>query len=405
MLALTADLEPSDQRDELRLYGCNVLLSQGGWRVGISADDAEAVFTEGRELADRARDVDKAIALCVGHGAILGFRGNLRRYLERAHEAVDLIDESTSRGPAAAALAFLSYASCMTGRLEEALQASERSLELARGHPDAGVETTGFSIWGTGLQQVGELLAYVGRLERSGELLREAIEVSRTHGLVEALSWALNVTADRLHLMGVTAPDDSAGDALRNASESVQVAERSGSPFSLAHAYRGLGSAHLINGHWDDAARTFEQAIAIARERSGLEREGQCLAQLSQAHLGANDPARAREFAVQAIACARDQGADLFQALAQLTMARALRAESGLGEADAIADCLDRARELVEQTGARTLEPQILEERARLAALSGADPSLELTRAQELYVETGATGHAQRLAREIGFPG
>ena len=47
----------------------------------------------------------------------------------------------------------------------------------------------------------------------------------------------------------------------------------------------------------------------------------------------------------------------------------------------------------------------MIEERARLAALRGDDgaTSEDLRRAHALYTEIGATGHTERLARELGL--
>ena len=63
------------------------------------------------------------------------------------------------------------------------------------------------------------------------------------------------------------------------------------------------------------------------------------------------------------------------------------------------------ALELVEETNGRSIEPQLLEERARLAELLGDDAACErgLRDAQRLYVEIGAGGHAERLAEELGL--
>ena len=122
------------------------------------------------------------------------------------------------------------------------------------------------------------------------------------------------------------------------------------------------------------------------------------------AHLGADEGARAREFAEEAVAVARRQGARYFEVMAQIALARALRAESGADAGDEIDRCLDVARELVSETGGRALEPQIGEERARLAELRGDDSAnqRELREAHRLYTEIGAAGHAERLARELG---
>ena len=89
--------------------------------------------------------------------------------------------------------------------------------------------------------------------------------------------------------------------------------------------------------------------------------------------------------------------------MGQLERARALRAGPGLGAAREIEACLARALTLVEETGGRAIEPQIIEERARLAALRGDDGAAaeDLRRAHALYAEIGATGHAERLAKEL----
>ncbi len=64
---------------------------------------------------------------------------------------------------------------------------------------------------------------------------------------------------------------------------------------------------------------------------------------------------------------------------------------------------LDRTLELVEETGARVFVPEVHEERAELARLRGDDNTCEreLREAHRLYTEMGATGHAERLAREL----
>ncbi len=54
--------------------------------------------------------------------------------------------------------------------------------------------------------------------------------------------------------------------------------------------------------------------------------------------------------------------------------------------------------------GARVYRPQVCEERAELARLRSDEAACtrELREALRLYTEMGATGHAERLAREQG---
>ncbi len=80
-------------------------------------------------------------------------------------------------------------------------------------------------------------------------------------------------------------------------------------------------------------------------------------------------------------------------------MANGLESEGPIGEA------LARAVELIEELGARVYRPQVCEERAELARLRGDEAARdrELREAHRLFTEMGATGHAERLARELGL--
>ena len=89
---------------------------------------------------------------------------------------------------------------------------------------------------------------------------------------------------------------------------------------------------------------------------------------------------------------------------AQLALARVLRAIEGADGSAGVVAALDRAQALVQSTGARSYEPQIYVERARLAALraDAADAQQRLREAHRLFAAMGATGHAERLAKELG---
>ena len=219
----------------------------------------------------------------------------------------------------------------------------------------------------------------------------------------DPLVWGLAVSSEIADWSGDTGL--GADEVRRNALEAVRIAEQSGGHFMRVWAYRGLGMAHLLHGEWPEAAEVLEEALAMAREqRNGLEREANILAHLSRAYLGQCDALRARTTATQSIACAERQGALFFECAGQLALARALRADPGATAAKDFDACVIRALELVGETGGRALEPQIVEERARLAQLCGdrAGASEALQRARILYVEIGATGHAARLAKELG---
>ena len=107
---------------------------------------------------------------------------------------------------------------------------------------------------------------------------------------------------------------------------------------------------------------------------------------------------------------ARSQGARVFECHAQITLARVLcgSKDADSENADRVEEvkaALDRARELAENMRARPFEAQIHEVSAELAAQlsDDADSERELREAHRLYTEMGATGHAERLAGELGF--
>ncbi|MBW1687148.1 MAG: hypothetical protein JRS35_19020 [Deltaproteobacteria bacterium] len=79
-------------------------------------------------------------------------------------------------------------------------------------------------------------------------------------------------------------------------------------------------------------------------------------------------------------------------------------ADSTAAEA-AVTEALDAARDCVEELGAPAYAPMVLVERARLAQLLRDEDSREthLRAAHRLYSEMGASGHAARLAEELGL--
>ncbi len=403
VLALTEALGASPEVDALRLEACRSLLMVGGWRVGLSADAVEALFAEGRELAESAGDIDAAIALHLGYATILGFRGDIRGYHSIARKAAALVDDSVGPGSTAIALVMMEYSSRCLGPLREALDFAEQAVELSAGDPVLGVETAGFSVLGTMLQGGAESLALLGRLDEARARIAESFDVIRAHDMREPLVWALWVSTRIADCSGDAAPAPQAGEARRHALEAVRLAEASGNHFLRVFAYRSMGVAQLIHGEWRDAATSIGEALAIARQHTGLEREGEFLAELSRAQLGFGDTELARTTAEEAIACSQRQGSAYFECEGQLALARTLRADPGHSAARSIEACLDRALELVRESDARVFEPQILEERARLAALCGdaGAASKGLQQAHTVYKEIGATGHTERLAREL----
>jgi tetratricopeptide (TPR) repeat protein len=161
----------------------------------------------------------------------------------------------------------------------------------------------------------------------------------------------------------------------------------------------------LIDGQMREAIAALEHALAIARQYgTGLEREATALAWLAEAVLVAGDVARARARADEALAVADRIGAVLDGIFARRTLARVLLAQADATATGAIEEALDGAERLIEQTGAVSFRPLVLLERAALARLAGDAAAREraLQEAHRVRTAIGASGHAERLAPELG---
>jgi hypothetical protein len=100
---------------------------------------------------------------------------------------------------------------------------------------------------------------------------------------------------------------------------------------------------------------------------------------------------------------AEAMGATLTQLRTGLVLAGTLARSDGAGHRSEIESALARAEALIGTTGASLYRAHLHEERAALMQALGDDDvrRRELSAAQRLFAETGADGHAERLAGEL----
>ena len=167
------------------------------------------------------------------------------------------------------------------------------------------------------------------------------------------------------------------------------------------NAYGQHGLACVLAGDWQSARESFDRALDLGRANPAARfLDADFVAGLAEAQLGLGDETRARACAEQAIEIATRARRLVGEVHAQLALARVLRGAAGPDASAGITAALDRADALVRTTGARSYAPQILVERARLAALHGDTEAAQrrLHEAHRLFTDMGATGHARRLA-------
>jgi len=240
-------------------------------------------------------------------------------------------------------------------------------------------------------------LTAIRRLDEAAKEADSLIESSRKPGLLRGVSTGHIVHAFRCELAG------DARSALGHGRQAVESGDRTESEINRLMAYYWLGRALVLNEHWLEAVGALDTAREIGRSHGLLLWDSPILGMLALANLGLGNHDRARQDAEEAVAIARRIGAGAFELWTRLGLARILRETEGAKAKERIEGELGAALAFVETSGAKGFAPLVRVERAELARLSGdeATRQRELREAHRLFTEIGATGHIERLAREV----
>jgi tetratricopeptide (TPR) repeat protein len=188
------------------------------------------------------------------------------------------------------------------------------------------------------------LEAQLGSVGRARQLLGEAQQLSRERGQPESEGWT-NMFAGLNEWI-----DGDSERTLRHCRRALELAERIGSPFSIAWALGHLAQA-LAHAGSSESLEVAERSVALSREhRTSLEGEAQHLAALAEACIVTGDLARARRTAEEGVEVGRRRRIRRHEIDAWLALARALRATGdaaslasageALAQVDALADAI-----------------------------------------------------------------
>jgi class 3 adenylate cyclase/tetratricopeptide (TPR) repeat protein len=397
--ALPVGAQESEDAVALRVEAAIELLWSGVF-MGIEDQKARAILTEGLELAARGGDLRSRVLLLLCFASIHGTLGQLAEGMDELQEAFELGTQSEDPE-----LRFTVHEEMVdrlqfTGRLPAAAALGDAYVELGRAlAPDTIVRRLPVA-WS--IARRAWVWLEMGRLDAAADSLRECDVRLRGRGQTEPEAQTVILFARHRVFVG----DGPA--AVSFAKRAADVAESTGSNLTRVWAHEYLGVALALNGEWRAAVEQLELALGIAREtRAWLTLEAEILAYLAEALLGAGDAVRARRTAEEAIATARRRGTPVWEAQAQLVLARVLLARLGAQARDAIESALGSCLSLIEQTEARVYEPHVHEVRAELARLLGDEAAhdRELREAHRLFSAMGATGHAERMAGQLGSKG
>ena len=395
---LAPGVEDASERTNLALHACNQILSLG-WRMGGSEEEAAAAFAEGRALVESLGD-RPALALLVGRYGLMRFSvaGSGGDYARYGEEAALLARECGDPTLRAAIETFPAYGHFHAGEGRAALEWSARVLEEVGSDNVLGKEFVGYSPRAGALHVRAQALMFLGRLTEAWNQVRAAERVAEESRELEVFTW-MQVTRAMLEY---TCGRPESG--LEHGRRSLEIAEKLDNEACRMAAYAALGLANLVEGQPAAARDALRASATIARERRvvrGL--LPLVLAGLAEAHLALGEPTEAVATAREGIDLGSAGGCRYNEALAQLALAAALLATDCVVPRAEIESALERAEHLVASIEGSALSPRILELRGRLAAAVGDAPSSDRTlrEALDLYRAIGATGHAERLAREL----
>jgi tetratricopeptide (TPR) repeat protein len=395
---LLAPLPDSPEKLGPDLLACGQLVQQG-WALGAPSDEIEALFAEGKDLAARLPDPRPRSLLQSGYAVYVGLSGgDVTHYVSAAREALRLAEASGDPAYRLDAKDALATALFFAGSPAESLDLLDRGVAERPDDPLAGWEIGGFSPWIYAVTARFIPLGQLGRLGEAGEARRQGIELAREYGELELLSLGLGLRALHGEWSGETTT------ALASASQGVEIAERTGAPFFFSLALTYLGDALRLEQRYPEALEAYEKALGLIRtKRVALMEEPFVVSGQAEACSALGEHEQAIAQARSALEESVRGGNRFAEDFARLALARVLLAAGAPGLHDEVERTVERAEALCEETGMRVHLPALLELRAALAECRGnpQEAREKLREAHRLYTEMGATGHAQRLAKEI----
>ncbi len=370
------------------------LLDQG-WHFGMSLEDARAVFSCGQRAAERSGDARARAYLEAMFAGPLVAAGHLREGVAVTRQAFRRLEELEDRELLRRFIVGAAAVEAFVGNLDGAEQLLDAFVREAPDEALSGVAALeGVALVPLRLVWLAQIHAWRGRFHEAARLIER----------LRVLLRATQSPGDALligQLIGIGELCGELSDAAALAARGMKVAEEFGSSTHRCLALGALARAHFLRGEWDAAVRIFEETIAFQSETGiGHEMQGFDLALFAQALLAFGQPERARATAARAVATVIERGSLIQELQNRLALARA---EVALGNDAAIDPLLARCETLIGEMGAWAYRPHLAEVRAERARRHGDDAGWRaaLAEAHGLFIETGATGHAARLAREL----
>ena len=301
----------------LGLAAC-VWTLQFSWRLGIDDEGVDAVYHEGRELAEALGD-DATLALITASWAsVVGISRDMSLALSASAEAHELVLSADRPDAEVPILVFRVYALFVGADFDDALLAAGRGIELTERDRSLGAGVVVADPYGWFHMMRGFGLAVVGRIAEARAAITRSVELCAASGDLESQGWA--------HMNhGMMAYFSGDKDGLdENVMRSVEIADSIGSLFSRIWARYNLGLAHVMHERWEDAVETLRENLVLIRTyRTARECEPWTLAILSWALTATGSHEEGLEAGQEALELAEERGVKNVLPTAYNSLARA----------------------------------------------------------------------------------
>jgi tetratricopeptide (TPR) repeat protein len=344
---LLQSLPGSAETDRLRMHASGQIVSLG-WREGMSAEEATPFHVEALDMARRLKDSFAEVLILAGFGRVMACTGSADKYVSQLQHAIEICEDPSIR---TMLLVFLCQAYGYAGKLREALAAGETALKQVAAVEKSHEAQLGFNLerWAESLH--ARLLVRTGRFDVARESVARLVASEDGHPDPAVLFIPHHAGVE----MAWLTQDEELADL--HSRRIDEIAGRNNTPYVAVYACACRALALSLSGDHGAAIQTLESAIRLAREAFvGLEYESDMLAYLAEIHLKGNSLAAAVGAAEQGIAVARERRARLAECRSTLVLAQAVNADRSRYPQYQLSELLARARQLIEETGARSYE-------------------------------------------------
>jgi adenylate cyclase len=235
--------------------------------------------------------------------------------------------------------------------MREALQMNVEATERAHEIVKFDRQTLGFDIevWLTVLR--GRTLVMLDRKEEARPFLDRILQVEGSQ--VDAVHHVMPSMA----YVDIAWAEGNIGLAQEHADRAFSLAIKSGNPYLRVYAQACRGLSHTVAGRLTSAIEDLSDALSFARSRkAGLENEPRILADLANAYRLNGEIEKAFSTVTQAIAVATERHARIPECLARMVHADLLMRSGSSDQQAAGKHELERAHDLMRETGAVIFE-------------------------------------------------